>query len=211
MSAKLLIAIVGPTAIGKTKLAINLAQHFKTEVLSADSRQFYKEMQIGTAVPSEAELSSVTHHFIQHKSILEQYTVGDFEREAIAKLSELFATKDIAVMVGGSGLYTDAVVNGLDQFPEVNPKIREELIKELDANGIKSLQEKLEKLDTVYYQKVDLENSHRVIRALEICIASGKPYSSFLNQHKGTRSFNTLYIGLTSDREVIYDRINLAR
>ncbi|GMN09106.1 tRNA (adenosine(37)-N6)-dimethylallyltransferase MiaA [Croceitalea sp. MTPC9] len=208
MSSKVLITVVGPTAIGKTRLAIALAQHFKTEILSADSRQFYKEMRIGTAVPSPEELSTVKHHFIQHKSVLEQYTVGDFEREAIEKLVLLFKTKDVAIMVGGSGLYTDAVVDGLDEFPEVDPKIREGLIKELNSNGIKSLQVKLKELDEVYYQKVDLENSHRVIRALEICIGSGKAYSSFLNQKKSKRSFRTIYIGLAADREIIYDRIN---
>lgn len=208
MNAKVLIAVVGPTAIGKTKLAIALAQHYKTEVLSADSRQFYKEMCIGTAVPSSTELGAVKHHFIQHKSVFDDYSVGDFEKEAIKKLNKLFKNNDIAIVVGGSGLYVDAIVNGLDDFPQVAPEIRENLKIELENKGIKSLQETLKKLDFEYYQKVDNENPHRIIRALEICIGTGKPYSSFLNKKKNARNFKTLYIGLQAEREIIYDRIN---
>ncbi len=208
MSAKLLIAVVGPTAIGKTKLAIALAQHYNTEILSADSRQFYKEMRIGTAVPSFEELESVTHHFIQHKSIFEPYSVGDFERDALKCLNQLFLTKDVVVLVGGSGLYVDAVVKGLDDFPQVHHEIREVLKTDLENKGIKYLQTKLEELDPQYYQKVDLENPHRLIRSLEICIGTGKPYSSFLKQKKNERHFKTAYIGILAEREVIYDRIN---
>ena len=208
MSAKLLITVVGPTAIGKTKLAIALAQHYKTEILSADSRQFYKEMTIGTAVPSTEELKAIEHHFIQHKSIFESYSVGDFEKEAISKLNQLFKNNDVAVMVGGSGLYVDAVVNGLDDFPKIAEEIREKLNVALKAKGIKSLQKTLKELDIEYYKKADIENPHRIIRALEICIGTGKPYSSFLNQKKKLRNFKTIYIGLQAERELIYERIN---
>ena len=208
MNAKLVIAVVGPTAIGKTKLAIALAQHYKTEILSADSRQFYKEMQIGTAVPSTEELEAVKHHFIQHKSIFETYSVGDFEKEAISKLNELFKNNDVAVIVGGSGLYVDAVANGLDDFPKVAPEIREKLKMELKTKGIISLQKRLKELDAEYYKKVALENPHRIIRALEICLGTGKPYSYFLNQKKKFRNFKTVYIGLQAEREIIYNRIN---
>lgn len=208
MKTKILIAVIGPTAIGKTNLAIALAKYYKTEILSADSRQFYKEMRIGTAVPSSEELATIKHYFIQHKSIFDEYSVGDFEKEAIKKLNNLFEDNDIAIIVGGSGLYVDAIVNGLDDFPQVALEVREKLKIELETQGIKSLQNKLEKLDGHYYRKVDLDNPHRIIRALEICIGTGKSYSSFLNQKKNTRNFKTFYIGLQAERKIIYDRIN---
>lgn len=207
-SQPLLICVVGPTAIGKTKLAINIAQLFNTEIISADSRQFFKEMTIGTAVPSSQELDAAPHHFIQNKSIFETYSVGDFETEALETLKQLFKKKDVAVMVGGSGLYVDAVVKGLDSFPKVPKEIREALTVELEENGLASLQKELENKDAQYYKKVDHQNPHRVIRALEVIRASGKPYSSFLNQKKKERFFDTLYVGLTAEREVIYSRIN---
>tara|TARA_R110002051_G_scaffold56046_8_gene103982 strand:- start:32311 stop:33231 length:921 start_codon:yes stop_codon:yes gene_type:complete len=205
---KILISVVGPTAIGKTKLAILLAQHFKTEIISADSRQFFKEMNIGTAVPSHEELEQVKHHFIQNISIHEPYTVGDFEREAIEKISFLFKTKNIVIMVGGSGLYVNAVIDGLNNFPEIDAEVREKLNKELKEHGIKLLQDKLESLDPIYYNKVDIHNPQRVIRALEVCIGSGKPYSSFLNKPKSSRNFKVLSIGLKAERTIIYNRIN---
>jgi len=208
MNSKVLLAVVGPTAIGKTALGILLAKHFKTEIISADSRQFFKEMQIGTAVPSEEELKEAKHHFIQHKSIFEPYSVGDFEKEAIQLLEDLFQQKDLVVMVGGSGLYVDAVVSGLDEFPEVDPKIREALNLQLEEKDLKSIRDELEKRDPEYYKTVDLENPHRLIRALEVCIAAGKPYSAFLNQTKPKRPFISLYIGIDAPREVIYERIN---
>ncbi|MHA7865628.1 tRNA (adenosine(37)-N6)-dimethylallyltransferase MiaA [Flagellimonas marinaquae] len=208
MKKKVLLAVVGPTAIGKTALGIQLAKHFDTEILSADSRQFFKEMEIGTAVPSQEELAQVPHHFIQHKSIFDPYSVGDFEKDAIDFLNELFQQKDTVVMVGGSGLYVDAVVNGLDEFPEVDPSIRAELNEELKKNGLSSLQEELKRKDPSYYKIVDLENPHRLIRALEVCRASGQPFSSFLNRPRPKRPFKTLYIGLEAPREVIYERIN---
>ncbi|WP_273567167.1 tRNA (adenosine(37)-N6)-dimethylallyltransferase MiaA [Maribacter halichondriae] len=205
---KTLISIVGPTAIGKTKLAIAIAKHFKTDIISSDSRQFYKEMKIGTAVPSEEELSIVPHHFIQHKSIFDKYSVGDFERDALVKLEALFENHDIVVMVGGSGLYIDAVTLGLDDFPEVDPKFRKELNLQLAESGITSLQKQLEALDPEYYIKVDHMNPHRLIRALEICLATGKPYSSFLNRPKQERPFKTITVQMTADRPLIYERIN---
>lgn len=208
MMDKTLIAIVGPTAIGKTALAIKIASYFKTEILSADSRQFYKEMQIGTAVPTVQELNTVPHHFIQHKSIFEPYSVGDFEREALAKLDMLFKAQQTAVMVGGSGMYVDAVVNGLDIFPEVDKAIREKLVQEKEAFGLEHLQKQLLFADPKHYERVDLSNPQRVIRALEICIGSGKPYSSFLAQNTAKRPFKTIYIGLTAERPIIYERIN---
>ena len=208
MNKKNLISIVGPTAIGKTTLAIAIAKHYNTEIISADSRQFYKEMSIGTAVPSTEELASVPHHFIQHKSIFEEYTVGDFEREAIEKLAILFEDNDIVVMVGGSGLYVDAIKDGLDNFPPIDPEIRETLNQTLKTEGILSLQERLKILDMAYYRQVDLNNPHRLIRALEVCIGSGLPYTSFLKQKKPERNFNTITIAINAEREIIYDRIN---
>tara|TARA_R100001369_G_scaffold90286_1_gene129063 strand:+ start:302 stop:1213 length:912 start_codon:yes stop_codon:yes gene_type:complete len=208
MNKKNLISIVGPTAIGKTTLAIAIAKHYNTEIISADSRQFYKEMSIGTAVPSTEELTSVPHHFIQHKSIFEEYTVGDFEREAIEKLAILFEDNDIVVMVGGSGLYVDAIKDGLDNFPPIDPEIRETLNQTLKTEGILSLQERLKILDMDYYRQVDLNNPHRLIRALEVCIGSGLPYTSFLKQKKSERNFNTITIAINAEREIIYDRIN---
>ena len=208
MNTKVLLAVVGPTAIGKTALGIQLAKHFDTEIISADSRQFFKEMKIGTAVPSGEELNQAPHHFIQHKSIFEPYSVGDFEKDAIALLDNLYQKKDIAIMVGGSGLYVDAVISGLDEFPKVDPQIRETLNKELEDNGLESLQKELKQRDPEYYKTVDLENPHRLIRALEVCRAANKPYSSFLNQQKPERLFKSLYIGIDAPREVVYQRIN---
>lgn len=211
----LLICVVGPTAIGKTSLAIALAKAFSTEIISADSRQFYKEMSIGTAVPSEAELKAAPHHFIQTKSIFDDYSVGDFERDAIDLISQKFNRTDenfvklsTLIMVGGSGLYVDAVVKGLDKFPAVPAEIRENLNLELDEFGIEHLQEKLKKADPIYYSKVDIQNPHRLIRALEIYDATGIPYASFLNKETADRDFETLFIGLSAERETIYARIN---
>ena len=208
MALKYLISVIGPTAIGKTSLAISLAKHYKTEIVSADSRQFFEELRIGTAVPSKEELATAPHHFIQHKSIFESYSVGDFEKEVIALLSNLFNKHDCVIMVGGSGLYVDAVTKGLDEFPIVDPGIREDLNKKLKDSGIVELQTQLKLLDENQYAKIDIENPHRLIRALEICIGSGQPYSSFLNKRKTKRPFKTITIGLKADRQVIYDRIN---
>ncbi len=208
MEKTTLVSVVGPTAIGKTKLAIALANHFDAPIISADSRQFYKELCIGTAVPTEKELKSAPHHFIQHKSILDRYSVGDFEREAIFLLEELFKKKKVVAMVGGSGLYVNAVTKGLDIFPEIDPERRNKLNKELEEKGILHLQNQLKLLDPSYHKKVDLENPRRLIRALEVCIGSGEPYSSFIHQEKPKRPFKIFTIGITADRDCIYDRIN---
>ena len=208
MKAKTLIVVVGPTGIGKTGLAIKLAQHYQTSIISADSRQFYKEMSIGTAVPTKEELQAATHYFIQHKSIMESYTVGDFEREALAVLHDLFETNDIVLMAGGSGLFIDAVVRGLDTFPPIDPEVRNKLKKELEELGLPILQALLKELDPVYAAKVDLFNPQRVIRALEVCLSSGKPYSSFLNKNKTTRPFKTIMLGMEAPRNILYQRIN---
>lgn len=203
-----LLTIVGPTAIGKTALSIKLANHYNAEIISCDSRQFFKEMTIGTAVPEPEELAAAKHHFIQNKSIHETYSVGHFEREALTKLDTLFKDNHVAIMVGGSGLYVDAVINGLDEFPTVNKSVREKLNYRLKTEGIEHLQNQLKELDIETYNQIAIDNPHRVIRALEICIGTGKTYSSFKNKPKATRSFTPIKIGLTADREVIYDRIN---
>lgn len=205
---KYLITIVGPTAIGKTSLSIALANHFKCDIISCDSRQFFKEMQIGTAVPTTEELTGAQHHFIQNKSLFENYTVGEFEKDAISKLDELFLSNDYVVMVGGSGLYVDAVLKGFDDFPEIDSSVREEVTSNYDKLGIDYLQTELEQRDPNYFEVVAKQNPQRMIRALEVCIGSGKPYSSYLNQKKNTRNFAPILIGLEAERSVIYDRIN---
>ncbi|ALM50422.1 tRNA delta(2)-isopentenylpyrophosphate transferase [Flavobacterium psychrophilum] len=208
LHTKYLITVVGPTAIGKTAMAIEIAKHFKCEIISADSRQFFKQMAIGTAVPSNEELEAAKHHFIQNISIFDEYNVGDFERDALNKLDKLYQTNDFAVMVGGSGLYIDAVLKGFDDFPDVDPSVREEIVANYEQQGIEYLQQELQKLDPVHYENVAKENPQRLMRALEVCIGSGKPYSSFLNIKKNSRSFTPIVIGLEADRELMYNRIN---
>jgi tRNA dimethylallyltransferase len=211
---KYLITIVGPTAIGKTALSIALAQHFKCEIISCDSRQFFKEMTIGTAVPNQEELQAAKHHFIQNKSIFENYTVGDYEKEALLKLEELFTTNDFAILIGGSGLYVDAILKGFDEFPEIDPSIRSQVNSNYDNLGIEYLQEQLQLLDPDYYQKITeenpqtLQNPQRMMRFVEVCIGTQKPYSSFLNQKKNNRNFTPILIGLEAERSTIYNRIN---
>lgn len=205
---KYLITVIGPTAIGKTAMAIRLAQHYNCEIISADSRQFFKEMAIGTAVPSKEELEAAKHHFIQNISIFDEYNVGDFERDAIAKLDALFQQNDFAVMVGGSGLYIDAVLKGFDDFPDIDPSVRQGIIADYEKYGLEHLQQQLQQLDPVHYEKVAKENPQRLMRAIEVCIATGKPYSSFLNIKKNSRSFTPIVIGLEADRELMYNRIN---
>ena len=211
---KYLITIIGPTAIGKTSLSIALAQHFGCEIISCDSRQFFKEMQIGTAVPSKEELTAAPHHFIQNKSVFENYTVGDFEKEAIAKLTELYQTNDFAILVGGSGLYVDAILKGFDSFPAIDASVRSTINTNYEKIGISYLQEKLKQLDPVYFEKTSLENPQtlqnpqRMMRFVEVCIGTGQPYSSFLNQTKNNRDFTPIIIGLEAERSVMYDRIN---
>jgi tRNA dimethylallyltransferase len=214
LSKNTLLVVVGTTAIGKTAKAIELAQHFGCEIISCDSRQFFKEMTIGTAVPSLEELQAAPHHFIQNKSIFDSYNVGDFEKEALEKLDELFQKNPIQVMVGGSGLYVDAVVKGFDDFPDIEPSVRENLRAEYEQKGIAFLQEKLLETDPFYYEKLKtenpqtLENPQRIMRYVEVSVGSKKPYSSFLNNKQNQRNFTPIFIGLEADREIIYDRIN---
>lgn len=203
-----LITIIGPTAIGKTALSIEIAKHFNSGIISCDSRQFYKEMTIGTAVPEPEELASVKHHFIQNRSIFEDYNVGDFEKDALKKLSELFIKNHIQVMVGGSGLYIDAVLKGLDYFPKVSTSIRTQLNQDLEKKGLESLQKRLKELDIETYRNIALDNPQRVTRALEVCIGTDMPYSYFKNKPKKERNFKSIVIGLTANREIIYNRIN---
>jgi tRNA dimethylallyltransferase len=203
-----LITIVGPTAIGKTALSIQLANAFNASIISCDSRQFFKEMTIGTAVPEPKELAAAKHYFIQNRSVFDSYNVGEFERDTLKKLEALFKENSIQIMVGGSGLYVDAVLNGLDYFPEVDPKIREALLLKLEKEGIEVLQKQLKELDLETYKLIAIDNPHRIMRALEVCIGSGIPYSTFKNKPKKQRNFNNIKIGLNADREIIYNRIN---
>lgn len=205
---KILVSVVGPTGIGKTALSIKLANHFNTEIISCDSRQFFKEMEIGTAVPDAEELNAAKHHFIKHISIKNPYSVGRFEKDALRKLKELFSNNDFVVMVGGSGLYSDAVINGLDNFPKVDESIRKQLNHIHETKGLSVLQEQLKELDPVSYVTIAIDNPQRVIRALEICIGTEKPFSSYLTKKSKNRPFTTLKIGIKADREIIYDRIN---
>lgn len=207
-SENILISIVGPTAIGKTKLSIQLANYFNTEIISADSRQFFKEMSIGTAAPTPEELAQAPHHFIHNKSVTEHYSVGTFEKEALQTIKKLHQKHNVVIMVGGSGLYVDAVTKGLDYFPEVEASVREQLNLKLEEKGLQTLQLQLKTLDPLSYNSIAIDNPKRVIRALEICIGSGKPYSSFLNKDKNKRPFKVISIGLKAERETIYDRIN---
>ncbi|MEZ4787688.1 MAG: tRNA (adenosine(37)-N6)-dimethylallyltransferase MiaA [Flavobacterium haoranii] len=208
-----LITIIGPTAIGKTALSIKLAQHFNCDIISCDSRQFFKEMKIGTAVPNEEELEAAKHHFIQNKSIFEEYSVGDFETEALNTLNELLKN-NIQIMVGGSGLYVDAVLKGFDKFPDIDASVRDEINSKYDELGIEYLQSALKDLDLEYYQKLETENPQTLVnpqrmkRFVEVCLGTQKPYSSFIGKRKNERNFVPIIIGLQADREIMYDRIN---
>ncbi|MCW3102036.1 MAG: miaA [Bacteroidetes bacterium] len=205
---KYLIVVAGPTAIGKTALGVRLAKTFGTVVLSADSRQFFREMSIGTAKPSAEEMQGIPHYFIDSHSVAEPYNVGKYEAEAIALLEKLFSGHDVVVMAGGSGLYIDAVCKGFDELPEADDLIRKQIDDLLEHEGIGALQEKLKQLDPVYYAQVDLKNPQRLGRALEVCISSGMPYSSLREGKIKTRDFNCIKIGLDTSRELLYERIN---
>ena len=210
----ILITIIGPTAIGKTALSIALAKHYNCEIVSCDSRQFYKEMSVGTAVPSMEELNEVPHHFIQNKSIHEPYNVGDFEKECIKVLDLLFIKNTVQVAVGGSGLYVDALAKGLDRFPEVDLMVKTQVRNDFDRYGIDYLKQKLHEFDLNYFNYLSntnpqtLQNPQRLMRFLEVCISSKKPYSSFLDKKSIDRNFTTIYVGLDADRTIIYNRIN---
>jgi tRNA dimethylallyltransferase len=209
-----LITIIGPTAIGKTALSIALAKHYNCDIISCDSRQFFKEMSIGTAVPNKDELAAAPHHFIQNKSIFENYSVGTFEKEAITKLNELFTKNNIQIMVGGSGLYVDAILKGLDNFPEIQPEIRNQIQLKYEQNGLHYLQKTLQQLDPNYFNQLTqnnpqtLLNPQRMMRFVEVCLGSGLPYSSFLKKQNIQRNFIPIVIGLEAERETMYNRIN---
>lgn len=204
-----LITIIGPTAIGKTSLSIDIANHFGCDILSCDSRQFYKELLIGTAPPSPEEQSQAKHYFIHDRSIFDDYTVGDYENDAIGLLDNLYQGNYKAILIGGSGLYVDAVLKGFDKFPDIDPKIRVNLQKELDERGLEYLQEKLVELDIEYSKIVDIQNPQRVIRALEVCIGTGKTFTEFRVREVKERRFSPIKIGLNIDRDKLYQRINL--
>ena len=207
--SKSIISIVGPTGIGKTDLSIFLAKSLKSEIISADSRQFFKEIPIGTAAPSKNELNQIKHHFIHNKSIKENYSVGEFEMEALSRIKTLHEKYNTLIVVGGSGLYINSILHGLDNFPKIDSKIRMELNKDLKDNGIEFLQNELKNNDALSYSKIDIKNPHRLIRALEIFRGTGSKYSSIINNSKKQkREFKIINIGITADRKIIYDRIN---
>ncbi|MGY8987004.1 MAG: tRNA (adenosine(37)-N6)-dimethylallyltransferase MiaA [Flavobacteriales bacterium] len=208
MNTKTLIVVLGPTAIGKTSLSILLAKHYNTEIMSADSRQFYKELLIGAAPPSKKELLEVKHHFVQHLSVSEDYNVGKFEEDAIHKLEELFPKNDKIIMTGGSGLYIDAICKGFDKMPEIPSEIREKVISLYKEKGLEFLQEELKEKDSIYFNEVDKNNPQRLMRALEIIYSTNKTFSSFRKKENKKRSFNIVKIGLEIDRELLYNRIN---
>lgn len=205
---KTLVVILGPTGIGKTGMGIMLANHFKTEIISADSRQIYSEMEIGTAVPSADQRKKAKHHFIQTRSIHDYYNASMFEMEVLDLLQKLFLKKDILLLVGGSGLYVDAVCKGIDDIPTIDPEVRKNLVDQYNNEGIESLRRQLKFLDPEYYSKVDLKNHKRILKALEISIMTGQPYSSFLTRQPKVRNFQILKIGLNRERRELYEIID---
>jgi tRNA dimethylallyltransferase len=205
---KYLLAVIGPTGVGKTAFAVELARYFKTAVLSADSRQVYKELKIGTARPGEEEMKGITHFFSGHKSIAETYTTADFEKEALSILEDLYSYHDIVVLCGGTGLYIDALCNGLDELPSRDEEIRKNLQELFDQKGLEGLQERLKELDPVQFSASDIHNPQRMMRAIEVCMISGKPYSEAITGKKKERPFHIIKIGIDREREKLYARIN---
>ncbi len=205
---KNLIYIAGPTGVGKSELAIELAKKLKTEIISCDSRQFYKELEIGTCPPTERQLKEVKHHFIHNKSIHDIYNVGLYEKDAIHKINKLFEDKGYLILVGGSGLYADSVIYGIDEFPEIPQQIRDEITRMYKEKGILYIQKELKKLDREYYEIVDIKNQSRIIRALEIIKFTGNKFSSLRKDKKKKREFKTKVVLLECPREILYDRIN---
>jgi tRNA dimethylallyltransferase len=205
---KHLVVIVGPTAVGKTPLGIELANYFNTEIISADSRQMYMELHIGTAAPSDLELSMAKHHFIKNKSVANYYNASMFELEVINKLTELFQKHDIVLLVGGSTLYVDTVCDGIDDLPTIDLKLRSELTQKYKEEGIEYLRQQLKILDPEHYSKVDLRNPNRILKAIEVSLMTGKPYSSLLTAPKKQRDFNIIKVGINRDRADLFDRIN---
>ena len=205
---KTLIIIVGPTAVGKTDLCVKLARLLDTEVVSADSRQFYRELAIGTAKPTEEEMDGVVHHFINSHSIHDYYSVGDFERDCLKVLEEIFSRKDVAILTGGSGMFIKMITDGIDEMPEADLELRQKLAERFEKEGLEQLQEELRVLDPVYFEQVDEQNTQRVLRALEVCLSTGKPFSSFRKNQKVQRPFKMLKIALERPREELYARID---
>jgi tRNA dimethylallyltransferase len=208
MKPRVLLVINGPTASGKTALAIALAKHYDTHILSADSRQFYRELSIGTAKPTPEQLAQAPHHFIDSLSIHDSYSAGDFERDSLALLEQLFDRHPLVILCGGSGLFVKAVCEGLDDLPQASTALRQSLIEAFRNTGMEPLQLQLKQLDPVYAAEVDLNNPNRVMRALEVCLATGKPFSSFRIKAPAARTFQTLHIGLELPRDILYQRIN---
>jgi tRNA dimethylallyltransferase len=208
MNNKHLIVILGPTGVGKTRVSIEIAKKLKTEIISCDSRQIYRELKIGTAVPSEKELAEAKHHFIQNKSIYDYYNASMFEFEVLDLLENLFRKYRYVLMVGGSGLYINAVCYGIDDLPAVDQSLRKELAEKYETESIESIRKQLKLLDPEYYSKVDLRNHKRILKAIEVSLMTGRPYSSFLKNRKKERPFNILKIGLSVEREELYERIN---
>jgi len=209
MNKKKLIVILGPTGIGKTELSIEIAKMLDTVIISSDSRQIYKELKIGTAAPSEKNLSEVKHYMIADKSIFDYYSAGKYELEVLRILDDIFAVKNNALLVGGSGMYIDAICNGIDDLPDVEPEIRKKLCKKYDTEGIESIRFDLKRLDPEFYAEVDLQNSKRILKALEVYMQTGKKYSSFRKNSKKTRYFDIIKIGINTEREILYEKINL--
>lgn len=208
MTGKTLVVIGGPTAVGKTAIAIAVAKQFNAEIISADSRQFYREMNIGTAKPSPVELQAVKHHFINNLSIHDYYNAFMFEQEVLQFLEKYFLSRDLAFMVGGSGLYIDAVCNGLDDLPTIQPEIRQKLLQKYENEGIERIRFELKQIDPEYYLQVDLKNPKRILHALEIFYQTGKKFSQLRQEQKRIRPFNIIKIVLNQDREVLHERIN---
>lgn len=208
MKEKKLIILLGPTGVGKTELSLQMAEELGTEIISCDSRQMYREMKIGTAAPTEEELKRVPHHFIGHLSIHDYYSCGRFEIDALAKCNELFQSHDTVIMTGGSMLYIDAVCKGIDDIPNIDEELRQSLLERYQNEGIENIRQELKILDPDYYKIVDLQNHKRIIHALEVCIQSGKPYSSFRSESVKKRPFTIEKVGLNRPREVLYNRIN---
>jgi tRNA dimethylallyltransferase len=208
LQRKTLLVLLGPTASGKTELAIRIAEWLNTEIISADSRQFYREISIGTAKPSAEQLAEVRHHLVGHISVIDKYNISSFEQDVLKILDELFITRDIVVMCGGSGLYIDAVCHGIDEQPENDPAIRHLLQEHYKEKGIEYLRGELSRLDPIYYHQVDLANPHRLMRALEVCLMTGKPYSSFRKGQQVNRGFKIVKLGIEISKEELINRIN---
>jgi tRNA dimethylallyltransferase len=208
MATKYLVCVLGPTASGKTSLAIQIAQHFNTHILSADSRQLYKGLDVGTAKATPEELAAAPHHFIDTLNITEEYNAGQFEREALALLNELYLTHNVVVLAGGTGLYVQALLQGLDEFPSIPNEVRQQVRNDFDTKGLAWLQQEVLRLDPEFYAIVDQQNPSRLTRALEVCRASGKPYSSFRSGKAKQRGFTPILIGLEWPKEALYDRID---